>query len=336
MGRMSLTPPPGSNDATDDRLKEIALREREIQIKAEEVELKRSEAARNSKFGPILIAIWTAAAAAAGNGIVSWFNGQQMHRLESEKAQSAVILEVVKTGSPDKAASNLAFLVEIGVISQEQAGARLRNYLQTRVAGQGPSTPGLKDGSTGDLSADAACASTGDYVVVNVHWGDDDGGLNIRIGPNKTPVGVIPTTGTGIEVGACSGGWCQVRYKCLTGWAFAQHLALRSTRLARFKDVSDPKGLLIRRDPRIDGEPAGTLPANTTDVVKHVCQPAPLSTDEEWCQISVGKMSGWVPHKNLEDQPAAPASHVVSSTIADSVKPASAITPASTAPPRPE
>jgi SH3-like domain-containing protein len=333
MGRMSLTPPPGSNDATDGRLKEIALREREIQIKTEEVELKRSEAAKNSKFGPILIAIWTAAAAAAGNGVVSYMNGQQMHRLESEKAQSAIILEVVKTGSPDKAASNLAFLVEIGVISQEQAGARLRNYLQTRVAGQGPSTAG----STGDLSADAACTSAGgDYVIVNVHWGDEDGGLNIRIGPNKTPVGVIPTTGTGIDVGTCSGGWCQVHYKCLTGWAFAQHLALRSTRLARFKDVSDPKGLLVRRDPRIDGEAVGTLAANTTDVVKHVCQPAPLSTDQEWCQISVGKMSGWVPHKNLEDQPAAPASHVVSSTVADSVKPASATTPTSTAPPPPQ
>lgn len=333
---MTLTPPPGPNDPSDDRLKEIALREREIQIKAEEIELKRSEAARSSKFGPILIAIWTAAAAAAGNGVVSWINGQQMHRLESEKAQSAVILEVVKTGSPDKAASNLAFLVEIGVISQEQAGARLRNYLQTRVAGQGPSTPGLKDGSTGDLSADAACASAGDYVVVNVHWGDDDGGLNIRIGPNKTPVGVIPATGTGVDVGACSGGWCQVRYKCLSGWAYAQHLALRSTRLARFKDVSDPKGMLVRRDPRIEAEPVGTLAANTADVVKHICQPAPLSTDEEWCQISVGKMSGWVPHKNLEDQPVASASHAVSSTIADGAKPASATTPASTAPPRPE
>jgi SH3-like domain-containing protein len=335
MGRMSLTSPPGSNDATDDRLKEIALREREIQIKAEEVELQRSEAAKSSKFGPILIAIWTAAAAAAGNGVVSYMNGQQMHRLENEKAQSAIILEVVKTGSPDKAASNLAFLVEIGVISQEQAGARLRNYLQTRVAGQGPSTLG----STGDLSADAACTSTsvGDYVVVNVHWGDEDGGLNIRIGPNKTPVGVIPTTGIGIDVGTCSGGWCQVRYKCVNGWAFAQHLALRSTRLARFKDISDPKGLLVRRDPRTDGEAVGTLAASTTDVVKHVCQPAPLSTDPEWCQISVGKMSGWVPQKNLEDQPAAaPTSHVVSSTVADSVKPASATTPTATAPPPPQ
>ena len=91
---------------------------------AEEAEPKRNGVEKSSNLGPILIAVWTAAIAAIGNGVVSWFNGQQMHRLESAKAQSAVILEVVKTNSPDKAANNLAFLVEIGVISQEQAGER--------------------------------------------------------------------------------------------------------------------------------------------------------------------------------------------------------------------
>src|SRR4051812_42693654 len=105
---MSLTPQDRSNDDTT--------------ITAREADLKRSEADRSSKLSPILIAVWTAAIAAVGNGVVSWLNGQQMHRLESAKAQSAVILEVVKTNSPDKAANNLAFLVEIGVNSQEQAG----------------------------------------------------------------------------------------------------------------------------------------------------------------------------------------------------------------------
>ena len=86
----------------------------------------RTPAGKSSSLTPILIAIWTTAIAALGNGVVSWFNGRQMYALEQEKAQSAVILEVVKTNSPDKAAGNLAFLVEIGVISEEQAGERLR------------------------------------------------------------------------------------------------------------------------------------------------------------------------------------------------------------------
>ena len=227
-----------------------------------------------------------------------------MHRLESAKAQSAVILEVVKTNSPDKAANNLAFLVEIGVISQEQAGERLKNYLKTRVAGQGPSISQSSDPAQNNLSGDLTCpAVSGDYVVVNVHLGDADGGLNIRVGPNQTAIGVIPTTGTGVDVGTCTGGWCQVRYKCLSGWAYADYLALRSTRLAHLKDVSDPAGQIVRRDPGHKGEPTGALAATTTEVVKHVCQKAPLTENEQWCQISSGKIAGWVPLENLEDQP---------------------------------
>jgi SH3-like domain-containing protein len=314
---MSLTPQDRSND--------------DKAVTAKEADLKRSEVEKSSKLNPILIAVWTAAIAAIGNGVVSWLNGQQMHRLESAKAQSAVILEVVKTNSPDKAANNLAFLLEIGVITQEQAGERLGNFLKSRGAGQGPSISQSSDTTPGSLHSDANCpAAAGEYIVANVHLGDDDGGLKIRVGPNQTAIGVIPTTGTGIEVGTCTGGWCQVRYKCLSGWAFAEYLALRSTRLARLKGVSDPAGLTIRRDPGPKGEPTGTLAALTTDVVKHVCQKAPLADDEQWCQISTGKISGWLPLANLEDQP----KHLTSSAapVANNNVP----TPAATAPPRPE
>ena len=175
--------------------------ESEPEPRPQEADPRRSDAEKSSSRGPILIAVWTAAIAAIGNGVVSWFNGQQMHRLESTKAQSAVILEVVKTNSPDKAANNLAFLVEIGVISQEQAGERLRNYLKTRVAGQGPSITQTSDATPNSLSSDMSCpAVTGDYVVVDVRLGDPGGGLNIRVGPNQTAIGVIPTTGTGVTL----------------------------------------------------------------------------------------------------------------------------------------
>lgn len=327
---MSSAPQDGSNDDKGGGLKDLSLGEREVQNKAQQAEGRRSDAEKGSNLGPILIAVWTTAIAALGNGVVSWFNGQQMHRLESEKAQSAVILEVVKTNSPDKAANNLAFLVEIGVISQEQAGERLRNYLKTRVVGQGPSISQSNDTTPNNLSGDATCsAATGDYVVVNVHLGDSDGGLNIRVGPNQTAIGVIPTTGTGVDVGTCAGGWCQVRYKCLSGWAYADYLALRNTRLARLKDVSDPAGLIVRRDPGPKGEPTGTLAAATTDVIKHVCQKAPLTENEQWCQISSGRISGWVPLENLEDQPRHLTSQVA--PAANSIA-----TPAGSAPPRPE
>src|SRR5262249_44563985 len=140
------------------------------QVTELEAEHGRKDPEKKPSLNPILIAVWTAAIAAMGNGVVSWMNGYQMHRLESAKAQSAVILEVVKTNSPDKAASNLAFLVEIGVIAQEQTGERLGRYLKTRVAGQGPSISSSTDAAQNNSSSDQHCpASTGDYVVVDVH-----------------------------------------------------------------------------------------------------------------------------------------------------------------------
>jgi hypothetical protein len=54
----------------------------------------------------------------------------------------------------------------------------------------------------------------------------------------------------------------------------------------------EPAGLIVRRDPGPKGEPTGLLAAATTDVVKHVCQKAPLTENEQWCQISSGKISG--------------------------------------------
>jgi uncharacterized protein YraI len=301
-----------------------------------ELRTPRAKRETDSKISPLLIAVWTAAAAAIGNGMVSAFNGWQTHKLETEKSQSAVILEVVKTNSPDKAANNLAILVDIGVIAEEHVvGQRLRTYLKTRTAGQGPSIPSNKDGVPNDAANDSACAATGEYVVVNVHWGDDDGGLNIRTGPNQTQLGVIPTTGTGVDVGTCRGGWCQVRYKCVYGWAFAQHLALRSTRLVRVKGTPDPPGLIVRRDPGAEGEPTGALAPGTSDVVKHVCQTTAKTGDEQWCQISTGKISGWVPLANLEDQPKQ-APQAVSSAVPEQAKTAGAATPASTAPPPPQ
>jgi SH3-like domain-containing protein len=315
---------------------EFKLREQEIKNKAAEIELKRSEAENSSKRGPILIAIWSAVAAAAANGVVSWFNGQQVHKLEIEKAQSAIILEVVKTNNPDKAANNLAFLVDIGLISEEQAGARLRNYLKTRVPGQGPSlSQSTKE--TGDSNSEGSCSAPGDYVVVDVRWGDTDDGLNIRVGPNQTVIGVIPQTGIGVDVGTCTGGWCQVRYKCFNGWAFAQHLALRSTRLAHVKVGPDEQGLVVRKDPGVSGVQTGTLAPKATDLVKHICQPAPLPTDEEWCLISADKVSGWVPAKNLEKEIMQQASQAaLSGGLPSKAAPVSAPRPAGSAPSQPE
>jgi uncharacterized protein YraI len=350
-GRMSSTHQDGSGAESNDRLRELALREREIQIKADEFTLKRTESEKTSRLTPILIAVWTTAVAVVGNGVVSWLNGQQtyrleqekaqrlhqlesekaqrLHQLESDKAQSAVILEIVKANGPDKAAGNLAFFVEIGVIAQE----RLRSYLGTRPAGQGPSTLASNEGSSSEGNRTTCPEMAGDYVVVDVHLGDEHGGLNVRLNPNKTIVGVMPATATGIDAGTCREGWCQIRYGCLTGWAYAQHLALRSTRLVKVTGLTELAELTVRRDPGTRGAPTGTLSSNATDIVKHVCQAAPLTNDEQWCQISSGKISGWVPANYLDDQVKRQTTNTSAMPVIDSILTISP-TPAATTSPR--
>ena len=57
--------------------------------------------------------------------------------IEKSKAKSARILEVVKASDPDKAAQNLTFLLDAGLITDEARKAEIRTYLSNRKGGQG-------------------------------------------------------------------------------------------------------------------------------------------------------------------------------------------------------
>jgi hypothetical protein len=61
--------------------------------------------------------------------------------LEQTKAEAARILEVVKTNDPDKAAANLKFLVDTGLIADQTIRQQLQTYLGTRNPGEGVFLP---------------------------------------------------------------------------------------------------------------------------------------------------------------------------------------------------
>lgn len=303
---------------------ERKLRERELALKEEETRLKREEAERTRWTSPIVLAIVGASLAAVGNGIVAWYNGHQQQSLEIEKtastrtiegqkAEAALILEVVKTNDPDKAALNLAFLLEAGLVTEDGRRNQITSYLSTRKNGQGPQLAAT--GSVAGSSTETAqtCPQVqGDYMTVDVHWGDSDGGLVVRTGPTegRVRIGVIPATGTGIGVGSCESGWCQVRYKCLNGWAFSKYLALRTTRLRRVAaiEATDPRGLVVRKEPDDDAGSLGAVPADAMNLVAHVCQHiVDKGLDKgDWCQITYDRLSGWVPQRFLGQQDAPP------------------------------
>lgn len=62
------------------------------------------------------------------------------------KAEQARILEMIKTGDPETAASNLDFLLKAGLISSGPQHRKLEDYLKNRVKGAGPVLPSAGDG----------------------------------------------------------------------------------------------------------------------------------------------------------------------------------------------
>jgi hypothetical protein len=96
------------------RERELLLKEQEQRVNDAELDLKRAEYASARWKNPLIVAILAAAIAGAGNSVVSYLNAVSRTRLEAQKSEQARILEMIKTGSPDKTAENLRFLLEAG------------------------------------------------------------------------------------------------------------------------------------------------------------------------------------------------------------------------------
>ena len=90
---------------------------------------------------PLIIAILAAAVAGVFSTVVAMVNGTQQRGLEHDRAEADRILEMIKTGDPDRAAQNLKFLLDSGLISGGTTSAKLTAYLKTRQPGTGPSLP---------------------------------------------------------------------------------------------------------------------------------------------------------------------------------------------------
>jgi hypothetical protein len=88
-----------------------------------------------------VLAVLAAAVAALGNGAAALIASSTTQQVEETKAEAARILEIIKTGDPDRAASNLEFLLELGLISEPNRARKLNATLKNRIPGLGPSLP---------------------------------------------------------------------------------------------------------------------------------------------------------------------------------------------------
>ena len=129
------------------RERELAVKEREQASKEAELELKRKEQARSQWSNPLIVAILAASIAAIGTTAVAYLNANSAREVEAQRAEEARILEVIKTGDPDTAATNLRFLLDTGLIRDVTTQNSLNAFLKTRPQGSGPSLPVVRLGT---------------------------------------------------------------------------------------------------------------------------------------------------------------------------------------------
>jgi len=146
----------------DVRLREqIASQDSALRMREFEAKLADQKMARWTN--PLVLAVFAAAMAALGNAWLAYLNGQaqrtveqtrssaqltleqerasEQKAIEETKAEAARILEVIKTADPEKAATNLAFLLDAGLIVDDVRRKALRTFLDKRLPGEGPNIP---------------------------------------------------------------------------------------------------------------------------------------------------------------------------------------------------
>jgi hypothetical protein len=112
----------------------------DLEIRRQELDLKRKEQSRTRLTSPLFLAVVGAAIAAAGNAYVSWLNGNVNQQTEAFRAESARILKAIEANEPEKAKTNLRFLIAAGLITDPTA-SRVAAFIDALPSGKGPVLP---------------------------------------------------------------------------------------------------------------------------------------------------------------------------------------------------
>jgi len=136
---------------------ELELRRAELDLQHRELEIRERAAKRSALTSPLVLGIFAAAIGLAGNLVATIYNGvlerekldarnrqlaQEFERnlqLEGRRSEAALILEAVKTGDPNSAATNLEFFLEAGLLDHHEA--ELAAYVRNRQPNSGVYLP---------------------------------------------------------------------------------------------------------------------------------------------------------------------------------------------------
>ena len=162
----------------------------EKRLREREIELRQREIDKSVWASPLFLAITAAVITAAASLYVSVDNSRQQRELEKLKAENARILEAIKTGNPDKAAENLRFMLDTGLIQSAETVIRLREDLSKRLPGKGPSLPAYSSPTWEIQNSDAYKYNSRSYQNPSVDYVEfgckaNDGGCNATQKPGQ-------------------------------------------------------------------------------------------------------------------------------------------------------
>ena len=77
---------------------------------------------------PLTVAVVAAALAGFSSVYLAYVNNRAQLELETRRAESERILEVLKAGAPDRVRENLRFLLQLGLVQDEALRARIEAW----------------------------------------------------------------------------------------------------------------------------------------------------------------------------------------------------------------
>lgn len=112
------------------RNREFVLKEKELALRIRELELKENDQRYSRWLNPLFLGLIAASVTLIGNILVTKQQTKATLEQERLKSQSSLILEAIKTGDTDRAATNLSFFIQLGFIDDPQG--RVKAFIANR------------------------------------------------------------------------------------------------------------------------------------------------------------------------------------------------------------
>ncbi len=252
------------------RVREIDLKIRAQDLAEKEHYAKREDARRAVWFNPLAVAILAAAAAAAGNAFIAYTNGRNQRILEAEKSEQTRILEMIKTGNPDSAAANLRFLIDTGLVANENVVSKVDAYLKTRRDGTGAALPTSASpfgGITGFDDAIPLTALSAESPILNAAKSVGQ----LRISSNGKPYAACTGFLVGVDLVVTANQCVQANLNSEIIFVLGTPsreatFSVIQPALAKFSETSDSEGLTLLKVSGSPGQTYGYLKIESRDL----------------------------------------------------------------------